>query len=59
MPLRTVSMEILPTGMLPILTIIMQVLPTGMLPILTSMIEGVPSQFNLAKDDSDDGLVAL
>ena len=39
--IQAVSMQILPTGMLPFLTAVMQVLPTGMLQILTSMMQGV------------------
>ena len=52
---QIISMQILPTDVVPILTTIMQVLPTGMLPILTSMMQGVLGQFNLefAKDKRD------
>ena len=44
MPICSVSMENLPTGILPILTTIKQVLSTGMLPILNSMMQGLLGQ---------------
>ena len=44
--LMCISMEILPTAMLPIPTLI-QVLSTAMLPILTRMMHGILGQFNL------------
>ena len=47
LPILTTIMLVHPTGMLPILTTIMQVLPTGMLFTLNSMMQGVLALFNL------------